>query len=500
MARWACVDVPELPLQLLLQREPGWAECPVAVVTEDAPQARLVLVNEKARASALLPGMRYAAALALAADLRAGIVDRAAIAAGVTRLTERLRDFSPAVEPKADQPGVFWLSGDGLSRLFPSASAWARAQRAAVAALGFTARVVVGFTRYGAYAVAMSAPEDDVLVFRTPEQEQTRARSVPLTRLALDPAERDDLIKLGIQTLGDFLDLPGSDLATRFGDALGGLHRLASGETWAPLRPDLPAARFSTSCELGFADTDRSRLLFAIKALLDPLLARLAAVQAVACELRLTLKLATHELREESVRPAQPTGHSALLLDLVRLRLESTQLAAGVEEVALELLPAPAIAQQQTLWAEPQRDFDAANRALARLRAELGPEAVVRARLLDRHLPEAAFLWEPLETLGAAGSPAPLSGGGKPTLVRRILTRPIALPQHAPHLRDDGWLIRGPSHGAVAKLSGPFVVSGGWWSKAAHREYHFAATTSGEILWVFLDRERGRWFLQGQVE
>jgi protein ImuB len=347
--------------------------------------------------------------------------------------------------------------------------------------------------------VAMSAPNEDVLVFRTPEQEQERARAVPLARLQIEPAERNDLIKLGIQTLGDFLDLPGNDLGERFGDEIGGLHRLASGNTWSPLRPDLPVERFIASCELGFADTDRNRLLFAIKSLLDPLLVRLGAAHAVACELRLTLRLATHDVREESVRPAQPTGHAALLLDLLRLRLEPTKLEAGVEELEIELLPAPSVPQQQTLWAEPQRDLDAANRALARLRAELGPEAVVRARLLDRHLPEAAFLWEPIERLDDASRGA-FASDGQPTLVRRILARPIALPQRAPHLHDDGWLIRGPSHGAVAKLCGPFVVAGGWWAKAAHREYHFAVTTSGEILWVFLDRERGRWFLQGQVE
>jgi protein ImuB len=499
MVRWACVDVPALPLQLLLQREPGWAACPVAVVTEDAPQARLVWVNEKARAGALLPGMRYAAALALASDLRAGVVDRDEIAVGVSRLTDRLRDFSPEVEPKSDQPGVFWLSGDGLSRLFPSARAWARAQREAISGLGFTARVVVGFTRYGTYAVAMSAPSEGVLVFRTAKQEQAQARSVALARLTIDPAERDDLLKLGIATLGDFLDLPGNDLRERFGDALGALHRLASGQTWSPLQPELPIERFIVSRELGFPDTDRNRLLFAIKALLDPLLGRLAAAHTVAGGLRLTLRLATHDAHDESVRPAQPTGQSTLLLDLVRLRLESLKLGAGVEEIEIELLPVPAVPGQQTLWAEPARDLDAANRALARLRAELGPDAVVRARLLDRHLPEAAFLWEPIESLASAGR-SPSASDGKPTLVRRILARPMTLPQHSRHLHDDGWLIRGPSHGSVAKLSGPFILSGGWWAKAQHREYHFAATTSGEILWVFLDRERGRWFLQGQVE
>jgi len=45
------------------------------------------------------------------------------------------------------------------------------------------------------------------------------------------------------------------------------------------------------------------------------------------------------------------------------------------------------------------------------------------------------------------------------------------------------------------------VVSGGWWNgNGVHREYHFAETGRGDLLWVFYDRPRRRWFLQGRVE
>jgi hypothetical protein len=87
-----------------------------------------------------------------------------------------------------------------------------------------------------------------------------------------------------------------------------------------------------------------------------------------------------------------------------------------------------------------------------------------------------------------------------PVLVRRLYDRPIALPPRSHHLRDDGWLIHGLPHGAVTRLVGPFVISGGWWRRPVHREYHFAETGRGDLLWVYFDRERRRWFLQGHVE
>ena len=44
------------------------------------------------------------------------------------------------------------------------------------------------------------------------------------------------------------------------------------------------------------------------------------------------------------------------------------------------------------------------------------------------------------------------------------------------------------------------VVSGGWWNREVHREYHYAVTSDGEVLWVYRDLARGRWFLADKVE
>ena len=59
---------------------------------------------------------------------------------------------------------------------------------------------------------------------------------------------------------------------------------------------------------------------------------------------------------------------------------------------------------------------------------------------------------------------------------------------------------RAPDDAPVFRADGPYVVSGGWWQGEMHREYYFAETKSGRILWVFFDRRRRRWFLQGEVE
>jgi protein ImuB len=185
------------------------------------------------------------------------------------------------------------------------------------------------------------------------------------------------------------------------------------------------------------------------------------------------------------------------ILELVRLRLEASQLPAGITGVELLAESTPASHEQLRFFAgHPRRDLAAGNRALARLRAELGEHAVVRAQLRDGHLPEARVAWEPVASLRL---PRPVPAAPR-TLVRRIFERPVPLPLPPRRPRDDGWLILGTASGAVAEVLGPYVVSGGWWVQEVDRAYHFVRTRRGDLLWVYLDRRRRRWFLHGRVE
>jgi protein ImuB len=52
----------------------------------------------------------------------------------------------------------------------------------------------------------------------------------------------------------------------------------------------------------------------------------------------------------------------------------------------------------------------------------------------------------------------------------------------------------------ATRVSGPYIVSGGWWARPVHREYHFAETETGRILWIYFDKTRRSWFLHGEVE
>ncbi|MEM9075090.1 MAG: hypothetical protein AAGE52_41720, partial [Myxococcota bacterium] len=87
-----------------------------------------------------------------------------------------------------------------------------------------------------------------------------------------------------------------------------------------------------------------------------------------------------------------------------------------------------------------------------------------------------------------------------PRLQRRILPKPVAVGSDsagAPCLSSP-----------LKTMRGPHRVSGGWWGKldaagqsvATARDYYYAEVEDGTIYWMFFDRRRECWFIQGRVD
>jgi protein ImuB len=557
--RLACVDAPAFALQLLLRRRPQWRGLPAAVVDRDAPHGAILWANEAARAKGVLPGLRYAAALALCSELRAGEVENSAIAAGIEQTCEWLRRHSPHVEPSRDEPGVFWLDVSGLEHwiasqreppaaesaadaqraaakrarpfarplarplvrkgssakpanspppLHPLAlppttsplARWARATRDALAREGLESAIVVGFTHFRVYALAKALRGGRVLVFDAADDEQSFTLRVPLRRLGIEPRTRAELERLGVWRIADLLALPAAGLQLRYGDELVRLHALASQTLARELTPLAPPDWPSQTLDLDFPTGDLDTLLALAAELAPPLLARLARRGQAASEVTLQFDLEDRSVLEERVEPAEPTLDFTHFARLLRLRLERLRLARCVQRLTLRLRGVATAAKTGELFALGQlssargRTPQGAAKAFAALRAAFGDDVVVRARLLSAHLPEAGFAWE---NLGALPPPQPRDVLA-PTLVRRILAKPAPLPSRSRH-EEDGWLLRGVMHGPVLQLHGPYPLSGGWWRAEVARDYHFAEMQSGAFLWIYFDRVRRRWLLQGSV-
>ena len=496
MDRMACVDLHSLPLQLLLWRHRDWRAHPVAVVDRDKPQGIILWVNELARGSRILPGMRYSAALSLDSELRASVVSDDEIEAGIALLTERLWCFSPRVEPSSTNAGVFWLDASGILPLYRSYREWAERIRDELAAERFEAAIVVGFSRFPSYAVARATSSDNgVIVFDSPGAEIAQSRAVPIDRLDFQPRLRDTLNALGIERVGQFIDLPASGIHRRFGVAASELHRRARGDA-APVFDPVPPSE-PLECRLIFdhPEADLGRVMETITTHLSPLMRVLHRRHEALAAVSLRLELDDGSEVDETLEPAEPTLDESQVVPLIRLRLEGISLSAGIGELELSIRGVAATSHQLDLFDVPPRDLSAARRALARIRARFGDKAVMRARLQDGHLPEARFTWERIEKLDV---PHPTETIDERPLIRRYFPFPVELPLRSRH-EPDGWVIN-LADGPVEEVIGPHVVSGGWWIREISRDYYYVRTRSGRWLWIYNDRRRRRWFLQGEVE
>ena len=154
LRRVACLDIPDLPLQLLLRRHPDWRHGPAAVVAEEQPEAPLLLINRHAQHMRLRTGLRFGAAKSLLPELRAGCVSAVEVEEAACELVRGLQTFSPHVERDPVSAGVFYLDPSGLAHLYGGETSWARAVHRYLQARHFSAALVVGYGRALSYALA----------------------------------------------------------------------------------------------------------------------------------------------------------------------------------------------------------------------------------------------------------------------------------------------------------------------------------------------------------
>jgi len=501
--RVACLDLPALPLQALLRARPAWREGPVAVLARADLQAEVLHVNTAARRRGVAVGMRHAAALALAPELQAEAVDAGLLRTTGDELLELLLRRAPRVEP-GDPPGVFWIDPTGLERLFGDLERWSHGLLDSLKIAGFVGGLVVGFHRHRAHALARV--RRGALVIADPAQELALAAQVPLARLDLPPGLIESMHQLGVDHLAGFLSLPAAELRARFGVAAAVAHARFL-DLPPPLRPVLPPEPVLEAFELDAPDDNHERLLFAMRPRIDRLLERLAADGEALAALQIDLELEHAPTLHTQIEPAAPAGPSdaRAVVELLHLRLSGLELAAPVLRVVMTAVGTRARAEQGQLLRGAGRDLGAGSRALARLRAAFGEQAVTRARLRPAHLPEAGFTWEPVaEATCPKVQDLPANHHealAAPPLCRRLLPRPRPLPPWPGRDDDGSWLgSTGLVRGAVVRMTGPYRVSGGWWARTVERDYYFAETSAGDIAWVYHDRPRARWFLHGLMD
>jgi protein ImuB len=461
---YLCLDVRDFAAQSLARLRPELRNRPVVILDGDHPLETVFALNQRAVNLGLAFGMSRLQAESfdnISVSPRAKHEEDAAFLV-LMHCGERI---SPRIEvlasPEESSSGAtIILDVSASERLLGTPEQIAMALRRNMDAAGFEACIAASGNAYAAVLAARGFHGTTII---PPGEEATTLASLPLTVLQLEPEQQETFTAWGIKTLGALAALPENALIARIGQTGYRLQALSRGEYQHLLVPAEPAtdAILSESTELEHPVDLLEPLLFLLGRMLEQIIAR-AAERALAIayvETRLVLEGASPNEHRRIVRPALPEYNHHTLLKLIQLDLETHPPQASVIALYMQAQPARPQTGQQGLFVPQTPEAGQLEVLLARLRKLLDEDQVGAPELLDSHRPDAFRLVPFVPNLGAG----PHAASGIQTSALRILRPPQAVRVEIEKSRIVTLFLDGKKL-SVDKASGPWKISGAWWT------------------------------------
>jgi protein ImuB len=521
---FACIFVPDFPVEAFLRSEPGLRSQPLAVLEGKLPLQKVFAVNENARRAGIIPGMtklQIEACHGLAFRARSELQETAAHAA----LLDCAQSFSPRVEEAAIDTIVLDLLG--MELLFGSLPKIARDLARRALDLGLTANVAVAANPDTAVLAARGFRGVTVIPEGT---ESERLGNLPVELLVAGEQESEPFLETfhrwGIRNLRDLAALPDVALSERTGQRGVYLQKLARGETVRTLVPvDTPLV-FEEAIELEYPLTLLEPLAFLLSQLLDHLCSRLASRALATQELRLELELAGGYRDEDTVgtgdlahpdraqarqrfrrtlRLPLPLLDSKTFLKLLQLDLKAHPPGAPIVKIHLAAEPVRPRPGQSGLFLPPSPEPEKLELTLARIAGIVGEDKVGSLEILDTHRPQGFRVQhfaplEPQERIEKTKNSDDL------VTALRIFRPPAAVTVTLCEGRPTfiSCLKRRETRGEILWAAGPWRFSGDWWEQEgwARDEWDIAVQeeTSIGLYRLVRDLLGGRWVLEGSYD
>lgn len=500
--RVAYVHLPRFPVQRRVLEEPTLAGQPLALVHETKGALRVAFASGAAQREGIRTGMTLTAARALLPALRDGLYDAVTEAQALSALAEGFLRFSPAFMPSA--PDGLWLDASAAS-LFGGEAGLVDRVEAQARASGYRARVVLASELFTARALARFGAGACV----APGDSKRALAGLPLQALEDVPDVVASLRALGLSTLGELGALLPTQVIARLGAQGLRAQRWVQGHDETRLLPAVLPEVVEEVRTLEAPAESLEPLLFALKASLDRLSARLRGRQRAAVRLTLTLVLEPTGPIPVPLALARPTTDPKLLLDLVRHRLESVRLEAPVATLIVTVDESCDDRGRQGVLGDAPAGDAALETVLARLATALGPEALGSPMLADDHRPEAAHAPGPFRPPRREPGMFAEARRARPPVQAQPdwqLERPVRLLAGEGEPLDVEIDALGTLRSArvlgkrrsVLAIVGPERLGGHWWSEAPfQRDYYRVHFDGLGPAWVYRRADEGRFYLHG---
>jgi protein ImuB len=357
------------------------------------------------------------------------------------------------------------------------------------AAMADTAGTAWGIARYGKIRPIIE-----------PGAQLQALADLPPDALRLEPVILAKLHKLGLRTVGSFINMQRSALRRRFGKGL--LSRLdqALGLELEPIQPLQAPEPYVERLPCLEPIRTATGIAIAIQKLLEATCSRL---QQEGLGLRtgiLKCYRVDGKMIQIQIGTHQASHHAGHLFKLFELKIAFIAPGLGIELFILEVPKVDEVSLlQEALWtATPNLETHALTELLDRLAGKVGADKIHRYLPVAHYWPERAIklatsIQEKPAMPWRSDKPRPVQVLASPERIQ--VTAPI--PDYPPML----FIYKGKTH-YIRKADGPERIEREWWlDKGEHRDYYYVEDENGQRYWLFRSghyaEQQSQWFIHG---
>jgi protein ImuB len=446
-------------------------------------------------------------------------------------LIELVSNFSPLIEEATPDTVVLDVTGSEI--LFGPPEQLSEDILVYLTRNGLDASIAVANNPDAAILAARNLPGITIL----DSSEDQRLGMLPLT--ALDPAlagvkpDRAEAILetldlWGLHTLSDLAGLPEKGVAETLGPEGIALRQLALGIHRRPLKFIKPKIAFEEFLDLDYPIEMLDQLSFAVSSMIDALCSKLSRYGLATTSIKLAARLEDDSQYERRLGLPFPMSSAHWISRLLLFDVESSPPSAAIKSLRFSAEPATPRSMQEGLFEPLAPEPEKLEMTLARLGRLVGRDNIGSADVLDDHYPDAfrvkCFMLVPKKRRPSSGAGRKsrdlgerfvLAIGDLPTKGRprraaptspfqtfRMLRPPLPATVEAESGRlkllkiQEDHILRG---GRIIRESGPWKVSGRWWSDPDHwdREEWDVTLSTGSLYRIFRDPGRDQWCVDG---
>lgn len=492
--RVAAIWFPHLLTDRLLRKQPELKELPFVLVATERGRRMVKAANRMAQEKGVNVNMVLADCKALIPELKVFDFDEREPKKILSALAEWCIRYTPYVS--VHLPDVLILDISGCTHLWGGEEGYLKEIHKRFKDFGYTLRLSIADTIGTAWAVCRYGKNGTIV---QSGKEAEALKLLPAAALRLETLAIERLNKLGLKTIGSFINMPGTALRRRFGQGL--LNRLAQAlggemEIADPITPIAPYQERLPSLE---PIRTAEGIEIAIKTLLQMLCERLQHELKGLRKCELKCYRVDGVIETIDIGTSKPSRNTLHLFKLFENKIASIEPDLGIELFVMQASIVEDLqSSQDALWAVSGKNEAAIAELLDRLAGKTGYNSIHRYLPAQHYWPERSFkeavsLTEKPDTNWRTDLPRPLHILPVPEQINVS----VPIPDYPPLL----FIYKGQVHN-VKKADGPERIEQEWWlQQGLYRDYYCVEDELGARYWLFrsgdYDAGNVKWFMHG---